>query len=491
MLETIQHQSSCPMWLKKKSDPLHHLSVCFLSDAPYAFTCTQTECLRLNSNFDLTHPSTMSLVVLTSGNFLALDAMEPDEVRHFDCDMNIRMRKHFTPSVEILKSFRRDTLVNLGNRVEGFIVKGNKQQLAEGLLRRWVALTNSFAEQYHMVSVFDEEYATSSEEEDVEQTEQEPPSSQSVEGGDANRDEVNRWQRIHILEDMEYQKTGANKIEIGVFAGFEQRKLFTLFFDPRTTEVRELAETVSDVVNMPIHAFRLFEKVSRKVLEPYRRLEEYHNEAYTLDVAIQLRLQGGGGDKKLPSVAVRKEHLKSKEEAITKLKTNIEKVYQPDDDDNIPNEQLNQTFVSFIGEVNTKFTEFLSLKNRCGVAFLSMAMRQVSTEDLQYLETLFSPNRGSGKNLTVEQKSVKALELLYPSLKLLDLCQQKLSYTKQDILSSLMKTFGEEFSNYQPQAGSITLDGTQFLRQVSSELEKRGRTAPDVNEGAFSSCRTQ
>ena len=93
----------------------------------------------------------------------------------------------------------------------------------------------------------------------------------------------------------------------------------------------------------------------------------------------------------------------------------------------LPMNLLNTTFVTFIKEVNEKFNELASLKSRCGDHFIAVGLKQVADDDLKVLEKLFSPRSkfGLGKNLTVEEKTVKCLELLFPALKELDWCSQE------------------------------------------------------------------
>lgn len=168
-----------------------------------------------------------------------------------------------------------------------------------------------------------------------------------------------------------------------------------------------------------------------------------------LDVIVELTLRGGA------PFGVRRPFLK-KEQALAQLKKKLDKNYKPDAEMNFGDAQLTPSFVAFVKEIDDKFAEFLSLKNRCGSSFLSMGLKQVSDADLTALEALFSPRRGVGKNLTVEEKCVKALEMLYPTLGLLERCSKKMEHTHQDIMLSLLKLFADEFHQYQENVGQIS-----------------------------------
>ena len=216
-------------------------------------------------------------------------------------------------------------------------------------------------------------------------------------------------------------------------------------------------------------------------------------EHYPDEVVVNVSIAGkGGGDKKSSSVSVRKSNLKTKGEALQRLKQNVEKVFRPSEDDDVPNDRLPPSFLLFISEMNDKFSEFLGLKSRCGDAFITMGLRQMSDTDLKYLDTLFAPKRGFGKNLTVEEKMLKALEAIYPPLLSVVLAQKKLDHTRQDIIHSLMLEIAMSFHQYQEQAGSIALDGSLFHKTVEKEISRRQLSSqPDVNESSFQNCVSQ
>ena len=204
--------------------------------------------------------------------------------------------------------------------------------------------------------------------------------------------------------------------------------------------------------------------------------------ATRLDVVLELKIRGGA------PFGVRRPFLK-KEQALAQLKKKLDKNYKPDAEMDFGDAQLTPSFVAFVKEIDDKFAQFLSLKNRCGSSFLSMGLKQVSDADLTALEALFSPKRGVGKNLTVEEKCVKALEMLYPTLGLLERCSKKMEHMHQDIMLSLLKLFADEFHQYQENVGQISLDGSAFYHQVVNELGRRRNEVgqPEVNANAMAS----
>ena len=187
-----------------------------------------------------------------------------------------------------------------------------------------------------------------------------------------------------------------------------------------------------------------------------------------LDVVLELKIRGGA------PFGVRRPFLK-KEQALAQLKKKLDKNYKPDAEMDFGDAQLTPSFVAFVKEIDDKFAEFLSLKNRCGSSFLSMGLKQVSDADLTALEALFSPRRGVGKNLTVEEKCVKALEMLYPTLGLLERCSKKMEHTHQDIMLSLLwSCLPTSFINIKKMWGRFLLTVQPSITKLSTNLDVVG-----------------
>ena len=215
----------------------------------------------------------------------------------------------------------------------------------------------------------------------------------------------------------------------------------------------------------------------------YENLMSYLNPDDVLVIVPKVR--GGGRG------MVKKTFLKSKQEAVEHLKSGMEKSFSPKTEDDVPNNQLTEEFVAVINNINVKFSDFLALKNRCGGHFIEMGLRQVNISDLQVLEKMFSTNRrGTGKNLTVEEKMQRTLEMLFPSLKMIENYEKKLNFVRQDIIATLMKCFAEEFSIFNESAGSVNLDGNSFYNKVAQEIRTRQMpTIAEMNEEAMNnSC---
>eukprot|EP00434_Breviolum_minutum_P019757 symbB.v1.2.017433.t1/scaffold1360.1/size203234/4 len=201
----------------------------------------------------------------------------------------------------------------------------------------------------------------------------------------------------------------------------------------------------------------------------YENLMSYLNPDDVL--VIVPRVRGGGRG------MVKKTFLKSKQEAVEHLKSGMEKSFSPKTEDDVPNNQLTEEFVAVINNINVKFSDFLALKNRCGGHFIEMGLRQVNISDLQVLEKMFSTNRrGTGKNLTVEEKMQRTLEMLFPSLKMIDNYEKKLNFVRQDIIATLMKCFAEEFSIFNESAGSVNLDGNSFYNKIATQTDMTIKT---------------
>ena len=229
----------------------------------------------------------MSLAIVKKDNYIAVVVMEPSEMRYIDCDIDMGMRRNI-PSLNSLKTLSREFLLELVTaRLENGTAKGNKHQLASQLLDNWETLTRSFADQIGRTSVFDyvdasddEDHSSHQSADDVEQTE--PTAEVTVTGN-----EDDKWHRIHVLENMDYQIAGGDKVEFKIHT--DEKKLFSVFFNPQITEVQVFKEAVTDIMNVPVNSLRFFEKESKKELESFRRLAEY-----STDVILQLKLVGGG-----------------------------------------------------------------------------------------------------------------------------------------------------------------------------------------------------
>eukprot|EP00438_Fugacium_kawagutii_P021474 Skav234983 [mRNA] locus=scaffold122:207824:209032:+ [translate_table: standard] len=213
----------------------------------------------------------------------------------------------------------------------------------------------------------------------------------------------------------------------------------------------------------------------------------FHHLGITSSCVLQVAVRGRGGV--AGRIPVQKTYLK-KNEAIDKMKQKVREQYVPDPELNIPNDNLPVKFIEFLNEEKVKIGELLSLKGRLGEQFIRTCLKQLDVETLVSLKNIFDTNRAKRgeKNLTVNEKIAKALNLIYPQVKVFENCLNKLSFLQGELMADLVQMFNEEFSVYSEQQGTITVSGQGFFEKVKGELERPDDRPVGVSEEAVANC---
>ena len=94
--------------------------------------------------------------------------------------------------------------------------------------------------------------------------------------------------------------------------------------------------------------------------------------------------------------------------------------------------------------------------------------------------------------MTIEEKVLKAMEPICPSVKLIDSSNQRLFHIRQEMTMTLLQTFADEYHQFHEGSGTIVMDGVGFHQVVLAELRNRQLpTTAENNDAMTSSCALQ
>ena len=303
-----------------------------------------------------------------------------------------------------------------------------------------------------------------------------PSGSQDVVAVEMDKFEMDENPNIKSLHGKTFNIASIDKPTFKVFVVIPLKHTevrFKLVVDAGV-KVEDLFEMVGNKTGgtIPSGEISAYVKDVSSEVYPSEPISWFCDDGHTL--LLRPRVRGGGR-------LVKKDFLKSKDDAIKHLKDTVAKNFEPKPEDDVPSNQLSEDFQTFASSINQKFSAFLVVKNRCGGRFLEIGLKQIASEDLQILERMFATNRrGGGKNLTIEEKMVRTIEMLFPTLKMLDKCERKMTFIRQDIVATLLKCFVEEFGAYNESSGTVSLDANSFHTKVVQEI--RIRQTPSIPE---------
>lgn len=114
----------------------------------------------------------------------------------------------------------------------------------------------------------------------------------------------------------------------------------------------------------------------------------------------------------------------------------------------------------------------------------------MSLDTLTTIKKLFESNRAKKgeKHLTTPEKVEKTFRLIYPQVALMDKCTNKLFQFQNDRMMDLMSLFLDEFSSYNKQLGSATVDVQKFATVIQKEIDRRD-DHPVGDEAVGNTCR--
>lgn len=204
---------------------------------------------------------------------------------------------------------------------------------------------------------------------------------------------------------------------------------------------------------------------------------------HTTVVTLLLRVRGGAG-----GIPVQKPYLK-KDVAMSQMKQKMKEQHLPYPELNVNDGELPQSLLDFLTEQKVILGEIVALKSRLGSSFTSTVLKQLDRDTLNSLCHIFESNRmkRGEKNMTVNEKILKSLNLLHPQLKVINQSINKITFFQGEVVSEMMTLFCDEFTTYSEQSGNIKLNGERFYEKVKGELERREERHSSVNEEAVSS----
>ena len=206
----------------------------------------------------------------------------------------------------------------------------------------------------------------------------------------------------------------------------------------------------------------------------------FQDNAVQNNTPLVLMVRGIGG-------VLRRQQPTGKAEAMTAVKKKIEKNYKSETPDHpIAEDDTPASFRAYVSEYNQKVAEFVLMKTTIGEHFVATCLKQMSTEKLQLLKTIFTNVPGK-KKLTNEEKVERALPVIFPQIKTLGVCQTKLVELEGETIVKLFHLFIEEFHLFSEQTGKLQMDGALFLKKIDAVLESRLGEASDVSSDAVAS----
>lgn len=304
-----------------------------------------------------------------------------------------------------------------------------------------------------------------------------PSGSQDVVAVEMDKFEMDENPNIKSLHGKTFNIASIDKPSFKVFVVIPMKHTevrFKLVVDAGV-KVEDLFEMVGNKTGgtIPSGEISAYVKDVSSEVYPSEPISWFCDDGHTL--LLRPRVRGGGR-------LVKKEFLKNKTDGIKFLKTQIEKNYSPDPDSDIKDEDLTAEFLTFVAKMNDGFNECLALQNRCQGNFIRLSLRHINVENLKVLDNLFASRKAGRRNMTTEEKVIKGLELIFPTMNVLDNSTQKLQQMKQEMTMTLMKIFADEYHQFSEASGSIVLDGQGFHQVVIGEL--RARQLPTIAENS-------
>ncbi|CAJ1406438.1 unnamed protein product [Effrenium voratum] len=196
-------------------------------------------------------------------------------------------------------------------------------------------------------------------------------------------------------------------------------------------------------------------------------------------ISVSMELKGGARTTKKPMFV-------KKEDALKHLKDKLEATHKVNASTEI-DQEMSETFHALVNELKLKQHEFETLRTRIGQNFITICLRHLDTESLSVLKTLFTNVPGT-KNLTNDERAARAVQVLFPTVKLVQKYVSVLQSIESETTTALLHMFVDEFHNFNAQAGILNIDGQSFLEKVKQELSSRNDRQPaDLNVDAVSS----
>jgi hypothetical protein len=164
---------------------------------------------------------------------------------------------------------------------------------------------------------------------------------------------------------------------------------------------------------------------------------------------------------------VRKHQTKTEAVALLKSKVRsfVKKVEMFEADGDV---DVDETFTNMLENMDKSLTDLKVLK-ASGAKLVVAGLRTASNSSLQTLQDIMACK--GGRSATVEQKLLKSVPMLFPTLKKLDNYAAAISVKQQIFTEDLLEIFAEEYMLYKN--GEGLLDTSAFGDDVKDEIKRR------------------
>jgi hypothetical protein len=388
-----------------------------------------------------------------------------------------------TPTEEMLMTMTKQELKKLLSsvslRIKNFD-NHSKQQVVQKLLQNWGVLTvkiaasvqNTLGENPAHTSV---EASSSSESEDNGDDNDEDNFSRLVEWALAIQPEQSSaasssneasgtvrpfsGQSFKLADDRSESASG--RIQ-NITIKFPEFKFEMIGSFNKTDVLGDVVQQCASLFDKEAHNFKGVlnpgQVAGNKSLNPYKSLADNNiNDGATL--VFEHKLQGGG--------LIRK-HL-TKDEAMKKLKNKVVahmKIQDEPEDDIIFEDEFNV----FLQKAQQKVEDIKMLRAQ-GTDVVATGLRTISDDALNTLKELMSFNQSFGRRGGSEEKVLKVVSLMFPSLVALDTAKLKLSKVQELMMKDLIDIYVQQFSKYHD--GVATFDNLSFVQAVEREITRR------------------
>lgn len=406
-----------------------------------------------------------------------------DEFDGFNCDFDMTTLRRRPPADKLLQ-LSKDTLVNVAQiSIQGNFNKHKKTELVNMILEKWedISMAHSvnmggcrsvFAPMDGYVVPFGQTPFQAP------QVPQAPITDETSEGEEPLPELQIENAVKAVLKPLQtsplpsFSSSRSLKVVVVFLDGdFE----FVYPFEPATTP-NDLMDFLASKSSNNLNRNNALIYLGQSQVPMYETIDSFGVDASSI-LRIFPKLAGGGRGRVL------KKHLK-RDEAMVELKRSVKdtiygNVEVAEVDDNFP-----QSFKAFIEETKSKTNELQILHNRVGAGFVVSCLKQCPLDDLNLLKEILS---NSKKHFTVEEKVIKGLTHIFPSIALLEKAKTSITSLKAQCLDALMDVFIAEFHIYE--GGETIINLTDFKLQLDIVIANKSQQdvpAPDMSSsGCF------
>ena len=275
----------------------------------------------------------------------------------------------------------------------------------------------------------------------------------------------------NVVFDKDYLEDPSdfNKVSIKVF--HFDRHLFTTkaFLTDTVDKFKQHIVSIFDVKapknaenRLTMDSFNLCANADNVVMKSYMVLGGYfegHCEPF--QVGMRLVLKGGGLVRK---TVTKTEALKALKDKSAK---NTQKEITFDESISFP-----ETLQNFLNQERSKIDQIKVLHAQ-NVPVVKLGLKGASTELLNKLKDVMTIKRGQRRGSS-EERALKAMDLLFPSLPLLENSAKKIEHEQQCMTQSMMGIYLDTYHSFN--GNECKFNNEKFLADIDITLEERNPT---------------